>query len=67
MMKAADFFGKKARSLLDKSFAVKISQNPRPLLSYKAMFVKFVEERLFWEAGRVEAVQISPRMLQPCG
>lgn len=31
MMKVADFFGKKARSLLDKSFAVKISQNPRPL------------------------------------
>lgn len=47
MVKVADFFGRKARSLLDKSFAVKISQNPRPLLSYKAVFVKFVEEWLF--------------------
>lgn len=67
MTKLDDFFGSKVRSLLGKSFAVKISQNPRPLLNYNAVFVKFVEEQLFQEASRVEAVQISPRMLQLCG
>lgn len=67
MTKLDDLFGSMVKSFLGKSFAVKISQNPRPLLNDNAVFVKSVEEQLFREADSVEAVQISPRILRLCG